>query len=630
MRALVVWLVILGLVLSPVVAQASSEGEKEAAAAKKPDAKPEAAKKADEKNEKSKTEEAPKPTSSIEIEIQQLRELIQAQAQELAALRENQAKTEARLKELSAVRPATQPGSGTAMAASSPAGVTPVADLLAVAKPGSQAAQEKKEDEPAAIKYKGVTLTPGGFFAAETVWRQRGLVADDNTPFNTVPFAGSSQANLSEFNAGGRQSRITMLVQGNAGALSMTGFYEADFLGAGTTSNNNQSNSYVYRQRQAWAQAALDNGWTFTGGQMWSLVTETRTGMNNRTEAVPMVIDHQYNVGFSWARQYGFRVTKNFHDKKIWLGMSVEGAQANVTFHTAGGFANTPFLIAAAGVGGGLYNNQANYSFNTTPDFVFKAVFEPGWGHYEVFGLVKVDRARIFPCGLASVAVPCPVNASTAPSAASAFNDKRTGGGFGANLRFPLVKSKKAEVGFHFFGGDGIGRYGTGGLPAATIRQDPTVTSASVPRNGTLSLLHNYQGLGTLELKPHAKLDIYFNFGAEYSARAAYQNAAGTGAIGYGSPLFSNAGCATETLPGNQNTPGSLGSCTGDTKALFEGTGGFWYRFYKGSKGTLQYGMQYSYVRRTTWTGASSTSGVGVAPQGTENMFFTSFRYVLP
>src|SRR6202521_5915304 len=30
-------------------------------------------------------------------------------------------------------------------------------------------------DSPLAIHYKGITITPGGFLAAETVWRQHGL-----------------------------------------------------------------------------------------------------------------------------------------------------------------------------------------------------------------------------------------------------------------------------------------------------------------------------------------------------------------------------------------------------------------------------------------------------------------------
>ena len=74
----------------------------------------------------------------------------------------------------------------------------------------------------------------------------------------------------------------------------MTGYVETDFLSAGVTSNNNQSNSYTLRQRQVWGQAALNNGWSFTGGQMWSLVTETKMGEDNRTEALPMTIDPQY------------------------------------------------------------------------------------------------------------------------------------------------------------------------------------------------------------------------------------------------------------------------------------------------------------------------------------------------
>jgi len=59
-------------------------------------------------------------------------------------------------------------------------------------------------------------------------------------------------------------------------------------------------------------QAALENGFTFTAGQQWTLATETRKGLQNRTEALPMTIDAQYTAGFTWARQYGFRVVKSF------------------------------------------------------------------------------------------------------------------------------------------------------------------------------------------------------------------------------------------------------------------------------------------------------------------------------
>ena len=98
-----------------------------------------------------------------------------------------------------------------------------------------------------------------------------------------------------------------MLAEGKLDNVKIGGYYETDFLSAGTTSNNNQSNSYTLRQRQFWGQAAFTNGFTVTGGQQWSLLTETTNGMDNRTETLPMTIDAQYHVGFSWARQYGFR-----------------------------------------------------------------------------------------------------------------------------------------------------------------------------------------------------------------------------------------------------------------------------------------------------------------------------------
>ena len=155
---------------------------------------------------------------------------------------------------------------------------------------------------------------------------------------------GASASNMSEFFGSGRQSRISMLAEGRLRSVKLRGYVEADFLSAGVTSNNNQSNSYSLRQRQAWGQAAFDNGWTLTGGQMWSLVTETKKGADNRTEALPMTIDPQYTVGFSWARQYGVRLAKNFGNK-VWFAVAVENSQETVTTHNNA----SNFLFGSAG-----------------------------------------------------------------------------------------------------------------------------------------------------------------------------------------------------------------------------------------------------------------------------------------
>ena len=423
-----------------------------------------------------------------------------------------------------------------------------------------------------------------------------------------------------------------MLAQGNLDSMNMTGYVEADFLGAGVTSNNNESNSYVLRQRQVWGQAALHNGWSFTGGQMWSLVTETKVGEDNRTEATPLTIDPQYTVGFSWARQYGFRIVKDLGNK-VWFGFSVENSQETLTAH--GATANS-FLLGSQGNAGGLYNsaisacsstlsgtpvsgvtttctNVANYSFNPSPDFIGKLAFQPGFGHYEVFGVLTSFRDRVFPdAGLAK------------PSAAGAYNSSTWTGGGGANARWS-VWQKHVDIGLHGLGGRGLGRYGTAGLSDVTVAPD-----------GRLVPIRSYQGLLTLEYHS-PKWDWYGNGGVEYDSRTQFQNSKGLYNIGYGAINLSNLGCNTETLPSSGLTagfnPGSLANCNGDTKDIWEGSVGFWYKPYNGPKGRLQFGLQYSYLTKQAWAGEGAIRPMPsgpVNPSAIDNMFFTSFRYYLP
>jgi len=558
----------------------------------------------------------------MEEELQELRDLLvtqgkqfQQQNEELKGqLKEQQQKVQTLEEQLGTKAPGGGPEAMAAVSSSPGLGLsTGLAGNSAPAAAGGTNAAA--DDAPASIHVKGITLTPGGFMEGAAVWRQKALSADVTTPFNTIPLPGAEQAKMSEFNVSGRQSRIAMLVEGKLSNVKIGGYYETDFLGVGITSNYTESNSYVLRQRQFWGQAAFDNGWTVTGGQMWTLVTENKHGLDNRTEALPMVIDGSYHVGFSWARQPGIRVTKNFNNK-IWLGFSVENAETTLTAHGE----NNNFLMGAFGTSAGSLNPVANYAYTSAPDFIFKAAFEPGWGHYEVFGVLSTFRDRVFP------------NETTeTPSALGAYNDTRMGGGIGANARVPLFH-KKLDAGVHFFGGDGIGRYGASILADTTVRP-----------NGTLAPIRNFQSLGTLEWHATAQLDVYAYVGGEYAARTAFFKTGATSPNeGYGAIGLNNYGCFTEPVPGTDTStpngtggstgfvPGTLANCTGDTRSVFEGTLGFWYRFYKGPRGTVQFGPQYSYINRNTWSGAGATTGSIVAPHSTENMVITSFRYVLP
>ena len=89
--------------------------------------------------------------------------------------------------------------------------------------PGADSAQGAKPDEPTSLHYKGVTITPGGFMAAETVWRQKALSSHINSNLNANPFNGSSAAHVSEFNASGRQSRFSLLTEGKLDNVKIGG-----------------------------------------------------------------------------------------------------------------------------------------------------------------------------------------------------------------------------------------------------------------------------------------------------------------------------------------------------------------------------------------------------------------------
>jgi len=602
-------------------------------------------------NTTKRTRAASQAGPSVSAQLLEMKQAIEAQQQQIQRLGQQVQSRDQRIQQLEqrldqyqATAKESESKADTAVARSSEQDQTvvalksDVADLKSNITNTALSLQETQKnvqasiESPTALHFKGITITPGGFLAAESVWRQHALASDVNTPFNSIPFSGAAQAHIGEFYGSGRQSRLSMLAEGRLGSARIGGYIEADFLSAGITSNSNQSNSYSMRQRQVWGQAALDSGWTFTGGQMWSLITETKSGLDNRTEALPMTIDANYNVGFSWARQYGFRVTKNF-DNKVWAGFSVENAQTTLGGH---GQINN-FVLGEQGTSGGLYNPTANYSFNASPDLVFKLAAQPGFGHYEVFGVMRDFRDRIYQCATITTFGTC------SGAVTSASNQSKIGGGFGGNVRGTLAK--RVDVGFHALAGNGIGRYGSGGLPDVIAEPD-----------GSLTPLRTYQSLATLELHG-SKLDVYANVGDEYAERRYVTNSLLATNFGYGSPFANNSGCGGETLPtpittpvstppppgsttsgttnvpvlgptgtpiSNGFNPGALKNCNGDTRNLIEGTIGFWYKFYNGPKGRLQWGPQYSYIVRNTW------QGTGGDPSAKEGMILTSFRYYLP
>ena len=493
----------------------------------------------------------------------------------------------------------------------------------------SQAKVQKQIEHPDSIHYKGVTISAtGSFIAAESVVRTRATGSDIPTPFTSVPLENTDQSKLSEFEGTARQSRIALGFEGKTDHAKLNGYYEADWLGTGVTSNNNQSNSYVLRERVLWGQATLDSGLTLAAGQMWSMVTPYRHGLANKSEDVPLTIDPNYVAGFTWARQYSARAVQNFHDK-MWLGASIEAAQ---TLAPAGSGLPTNYLIGSAGTGGGLYNsggapgatssgNLASYSFNVAPDVILKAVFEPGYGHYEVYGVGRFFRDRIYPNNTTTTTTTGGVTTTTVtPNGVGAYNDKTVGGGVGGSFLLPVTK--RFDVGLEGLWGQGVGRYGASQIGDLTLRP-----------NAQLALLHGFSTLAKLEYHATPRLDVYaYASGDEQFRRYFFTNAAHTAAEGYGSYLANQSGCFTEPGPSATPTagfsPGAQSNCTANNRAVEEGTLGYWYDFYKGDKGRFRQSIQYSYIDKLTWSGTKSPTGH--APRGNDNVIETSFRYYIP
>jgi hypothetical protein len=508
--------------------------------------------------------------------------------------------------------------------------------------------QKKIEDEiesPTALHYKGVLIQPGGFMAAETMLRGRAMNSNIATPFNSQPYGNSNNYYISEFNGSAQQSRISMLVTAPFSWGKAGGYFETDFLGAGTTSNDNQTNSYLLRVRSAFGQVLMNNGFSFQAGQMFTLATEDKKGVlaGPGAEALPPTIDPNYTVGFNFGRQYALRFADSMLGGKVSAAISVEQSQIIFT----GSNAPANFFFGGAGAAGGLFNSTGgssgggsaagaaaavqNYTDNGAPDLHMKVAFDPGgkFGHYEIGGMARFFRERWYPQTLYTT------TANTAATSTAGQNIWTPGGGIYASARVPATKYVDVALKGAF--GAGTARYEAANLGDVTVRED-----------GKLEPLRTVSGLFELDLHPTKKLDIFVLDGMAYLQRTTYKVVDVPGNIvqvGYGGITTQNdTGCYTQTAPVNATGYGysATPSCSGATRYLLESSAGITYRFFNSpTKGRFQMQLIYSYLDRESWqgyktgsysaaTGAFAAGTTFGSAQGINNLFSTSFRYYIP
>ena len=475
------------------------------------------------------------------------------------------------------------------------------------------------------MQFGALTITPGGFISMETANRTRSEQAGLTSAFGGVPTNNNVAAHVAESRFEARQTRPALLIEAPITPnYLVSGYAELDFLGAGTTSNYNQTDSYVPRIRHLYA--TLDNneyGMHVLAGQEWSLVTLNSKGITPRNEVTPPQIDPAYIPGFEYARLPQIRLTKDFN-KKLWLAVSLEqGGSANLngcgttvsnsgatiaanSVNVLGGVNQTATCQTATGAPNlGQAGLNENLTFNKIPDVLAKAAYEARFAdrdiHLEVTGIYR-DIYNNTNVGVATATAGYPFST----------NHDTTGYGVGAGFIAPILP-KRLDFQAQGLVGRGLGRYAsTNGLPDATIEAD-----------GRLHAVGAASALAGVIAHITPSIDLYGFAGFEQVNRTFSTASAGGVTVGYGATGgVNNYGCNVEG-----------GTCQGATHRVVQFTGGLWDKLYKGSFGEVRVGVQYSYTERFLFAGTSNANGIAtaaaplVAARANENTILTSFRY---
>lgn len=468
----------------------------------------------------------------------------------------------------------------------------------------------------------GVKVTFGGFIDATGVWRQRNEVSDSgDAPFSSLPFPNSPLYHEGELDFSARQSRISIKATGDIDPTQhLQAYYEMDFMGAGVTANSRESNSYQPRIRQAFVTYDNDTAhFHVMAGQGWSLLTQNKVGMLPLSENTPLVIDSQNVVGFNWARQPEIRFVEDWN-KFAWFGVSVESPQVNFPSNSigpVGGSSQSGSAIGGTALPPGISVNdlnacQASGAFDSAtacstdeyPDVIEKVALDPGWGHYEVFGLQRFFTDRIYDTALEG----------------SGTNKTNFGWGVGGSVLLPAIP-KLLDLQASVLTGQGVGRYGSSQLADVTVGSD-----------GSLTPLQSTQFMVGAVGHPTSDLDVY-GYAGEEEVNANFWSVGGVNG-GYGNPLAVNNGCLLENQSAGTagyNDPITGTTCTANVHRTEELTVGFWQNLYKGRLGRLTYGAQYEYVKLDAFPGASgpitatSTPNQGLNPDN--QVVMVSLRY---
>jgi len=477
----------------------------------------------------------------------------------------------------------------------------------------------------------GITITPGGFIDFGT-WYHNHMEASDNaTAFGSLPAGNVATYNTPETRLSARQSRVSMLIQGDINpSTKITGYAEADFEGTGESSLT-YTNSFALRPRQLWIGVDW-NDWGLHSevGQMWTLV-----GMNGANGSLkPLTEVGPGGVGMAspgtggvistagvvgqvggGVRDPGIRISKdlpsNFTAAIAFEQNQTSGCPAtpvgttfnnnvvnpvyNVYEASTGGAVNCAFEQSLGANGNGAVTNQMTMTH--LPDFTAKLAWDPMVAgrqvHLEAVGLLMDEYDEV---SYQTPGGPAGIYGTT-----QKFDT--LGWGAGGGLVVPIVPKLLDFQGSAMIG-RGILRYGTTNINDAVLSQ-----------NGSLEALPEIMGYVGLTLHVTPAIDFYGMVGEERVMNAEFNGAA---TVNYSTPTANNSGCY---IVG--------GTCAGATEYVWEATIGGWDTVYEGAFGKLRVGLQLEYVDRVLFSGTGSTSVAAYvgSPNFAYESIYASVRY---
>jgi hypothetical protein len=287
--------------------------------------------------------------------------------------------------------------------------------------------------------------------------------------------------------------------------------------------------------------------------------------------------------------------------------------------------------------GGSFLGSATNFTTDAIPDIIEKLAFDPGWAHFELFGVQRFFSDNTFSCSILIAPGVCPPLVDTFTGKGTAIsvtnsgttnNHTTTGAGIGGSFLWSILPNTLDLSGM-MIAGNGIGRYSAAQLPDVIVAGD-----------GTLHPIKEIAGMGGAVWHPWAGLDIYAYGGIEkedanfYTAsNATLSSITGVPVTtinklngGLGNPNIANFGCDVTTAA---SFSGGTSNCNnGANHWVTDITVGLWQNLYNGDIGRFTAGLQYEYISRKLFAGLSGPAGSPlISPSTNNNVFFTSLRW---